>query len=95
MSRLVAILLCIIVVLPGCATPGNADKPRDPVIVGQKVEVGVREKCVLDLPDEPKWANKGVTSSDPLVRSEAILRGLEQHEDWWENKVKPALGKCR
>lgn len=98
----ILLLQVLVVLAAGCTAGRNADLPREPVIVaGPEVKVGVRERCVLTLPDEPQWAvNALVLPTDAdlatraLARSRAVLVELEQRRNWLENVVRPALKKC-
>lgn len=80
--------------LVGCATAVD-QKPRDPIIMpGEKIPVIVREKCKVDIPEEPVWLVDSVAlDATPFEKSKAILAEIEQRRDYI-NKLKAASIKC-
>lgn len=88
------LLLAVTCTLLSACPATNPALPVEPVIIpGTVVEVGVREKCAVALPDEPKWQVGATATPDPLERSKAILVELEQRRAWME-KAKVAAKRC-
>lgn len=89
--------LAILFFVAGCTAvvaPVN-QKPTDPIFVGSKVEVPVRERCAVVIPDEPAWQVEvaPAAGTSEHEKSKAVLAELEQRRDY-ENQLKAAAKKC-
>ena len=85
-------LLFLLVGCPGKSIP--VKQPEAPIVAGTKVDVAVREKCVVELPPEPAWKVDALPADASLFeQAKAILAEIPQRIDY-ENKVKAAATKC-
>lgn len=94
MIRALLSLLFIVLLasMLGCATAPEKDIRT--VIQVKEVQVPVREKCRVEIPDEPAWAVLEIdVGVDHLTKSQAVLADLEQSRDYIQ-KLKTNARKC-
>lgn len=93
MKLMLAILVALF--LTGASCENKPDqKPQDPIFVGTPVNVPIREKCTVTVPQEPRWQVEVVApSAAPFDKSKALMAENEQRRDYI-NQLRAAAKKC-